>query len=202
MIELRAKDNTTDHVRTVYGVGYNSGNKHKRTIGGVSTPIYKTWNDMLRRCYSSKFQDKYPTYKGCTVCDEWHNFQVFAEWFDSYPYKKTGYHLDKDILVKDNKEYSPDNCCIVPQEVNKLLCGRGSAKKLYPQGVYFDSAKKRFVAGLKIDSKQVRLGVFKNPDDAYDCYRKYKTEHIRSKALMWTGHLEERVILALMNWSL
>lgn len=37
--------------------------------------------------------------------------------------KKSGifFQLDKDILVKDNKIYNPDTCCLVPNEINSLF---------------------------------------------------------------------------------
>ena len=49
------------------------------------------------------------------------------EWFDN-PVNgyKEGYSLDKDILVKGNKIYSPETCCFVPQDVNILFTKRTS----------------------------------------------------------------------------
>ena len=34
---------------------------------------------MLERFHDSKYQEKRPTYIGCSVAEEWHNFQIFAE---------------------------------------------------------------------------------------------------------------------------
>ena len=98
---------------SVCGVGYvgvgNYNSYHKSN--GV-------WSDMLRRCYNSDHQTTQPTYKGCTVAKEWHNFQVFAKWFDEHSI--AGYELDKDIKVKGNKVYGPDTCTFVTSAENVI----------------------------------------------------------------------------------
>jgi len=75
---------------------------------------------MLRRCYDPKSHIKHPTYKNVTVCKEWHNFQVFAEWFEAQ-HKEEWYELDKDLLSRDNKIYSPETCLLIPCSLNSFL---------------------------------------------------------------------------------
>lgn len=97
-----------------------------------SPDAHKKWTAMLERCYCPKYQLKKPTYIGCTVSDSWLNFQNFAKWFYRQP-RKTGWHLDKDILVKGNKVYSEEFCCIVPKEINMLTLegvDKGEFKRL------------------------------------------------------------------------
>lgn len=68
--------------RTVAGVGYLGVGSHKAYINSrVPSMAYSVWNGMLNRCYNEVNQLSHPTYIGCTVCDEWHNFQIFAEWY-------------------------------------------------------------------------------------------------------------------------
>lgn len=84
--------------------------------------IYTTWKRILERCYNKKFQEKHPTYKDATVCEDWYNFQNFAEWMDeNWKPHMEGWHLDKDILLKGNKVYSPETCAFVPAKINSLL---------------------------------------------------------------------------------
>lgn len=78
-----------------------------------------TWRGMLRRGYSEECKTKHKTYRECVVCQEWHLFSTFKEWFDKHYVE--GWHLDKDILVKENKVYSPETCCFVPSEINALF---------------------------------------------------------------------------------
>ena len=96
--------------KSIYGVGY-------RGVGQYSIKTHKklckTWFSMLERCYNQKFQAKYPTYIGFTVCDEWHNLQIFGEWYEKniiVDTKVDKFHLDKDLLAVDNKIYGPDTC--------------------------------------------------------------------------------------------
>ena len=105
--------------RTCQGIGFIGVGKHKPSVNGIHTPEYTRWYNMLIRCYNKEYQEKFPTYKGCTVCDHWHNFQNFAEWFyDNYPRDGDIYHLDKDIRTDGNKEYSPLSCLFVTPDDN------------------------------------------------------------------------------------
>lgn len=89
----------------VFGVGFIGVGPYSRSD---HLNIYAVWNSMLARCYSEKRQLKSPTYVGCTVDKEWHNFQNFAEWYLENCFK--GCHVDKDIKIKGNRIYSPRTC--------------------------------------------------------------------------------------------
>ena len=101
---------------SVYGVGYIGDGLFKATNSGKINKVYNTWHDMLKRCYDPATQVRQPTYVGCSVNKEWHNFQVFATWFEEHYID--GYHLAKDIKVPGNKVYGPDTCTFVSQAKN------------------------------------------------------------------------------------
>jgi len=125
--------------KSVYGKGYIGIGKHKVSLEGVLTKKYKTWKKMLERCYSSDYHIKHPAYKDVTVCDEWHSYQVFGGWYDEQ-YKKDGWQLDKDLLGRDEKIYSPDTCVFIPRGLNSFL-GRGKGNKDHPIGVYREGSR-------------------------------------------------------------
>ena len=104
--------------KRVLGVGFLGFGEYRQTINNTQTESYKTWYQMLRRCYDEKQLNRNTSYKGCTVCEEWHNFQNFAKWYEENYYKIDGetMALDKDILSKDNKIYSPETCIFVPKK--------------------------------------------------------------------------------------
>lgn len=120
---------------TVYGVGFIGDGKFKPSKNGRNTIAYDRWNNMLQRCYSDKYHKSRPTYMDCTVCDDWHNFQNFAEWFYSnYPNDGESYQLDKDFIVKGNRIYSPETCCFLTQDENTSIAHERSYLFKSPEG--------------------------------------------------------------------
>lgn len=61
-----------------YGFGVND-DKANSVVARKPTPAYRCWYAMLYRCYSGKK----PEYVGCTVCEEWLDFDNFRPWFDN-----------------------------------------------------------------------------------------------------------------------
>ena len=118
---------------TVYGIGFNSGGEFRPSVGGNHTKPYATWKSMLMRCYSDKYHLKSPSYIGCSVCDEWLDFQVFAKWF-SVNYED-GKQLDKDIKIEGNKIYSPDTCLFVSPFDNYEKAGAKTFNIISPDGI-------------------------------------------------------------------
>ena len=103
----------------IYGIGFIGVGNYKSRNKTGHTKAYNAWAAMLQRCYDSKLHLRNPTYKECSVIEEWYNFQNFAGWFEKNYID--GYQLDKDLLIKGNKIYSPETCCFVPKEINLIL---------------------------------------------------------------------------------
>lgn len=106
---------------SVLGIGYLGDGEYKSGVSSKINKAYYVWRGMLQRCYCPKSLVKNPTYKGCEVDKEWHNFQVFAEWFsNTYPCDNKSYELDKDILSgsRVGKLYSEITCKWVPSQEN------------------------------------------------------------------------------------
>ena len=119
--QIRAGNVKDANLRNVFGVGFFGVGTHKSKVLGVANPAYQCWRDMLRRCYAPDRDVKNPTYAGCTVCDEWHNFQKFGDWYQlNYPLVGGKYEIDKDTNTfgKVGKEYSPKRCKFITKEQN------------------------------------------------------------------------------------
>ena len=117
------------HKRTVVGVGYRSSKKYS---GAKHNPVYKIWQEMIRRCYLTK----HPYYKnygarGVIVCDAWHDFIVYADWY--YANHIKGMQVDKDS--KGNKIYSPETCQFISAADNVELSQAKHYQFMSPEGV-------------------------------------------------------------------
>lgn len=188
--------------KLIYGVGYNSRGRHKTSANGAHTAAYSTWREMIRRCYSAKYHERAPTYIGCSVANEWHDLQDFGDWFYANPYSNLGFHLDKDLLIVNNKLYSPETCCFVPQELNNLLTSSASARGDLPQGVYWSAHAKKYKAQIRLNGKIQHLGYFETEQEAYQVYKIAKEANVKRMALEWQDRIADNVFQALMNWTL
>ena len=65
--------------KLLYGVGFNDKTRPAK-VDGKNVKEYKLWQDMLTRCFSEKYQTRYPTYKGCNVSDNFLNYRYFYDW--------------------------------------------------------------------------------------------------------------------------
>lgn len=185
----------------VYGIGINDSDSQVYTIkDGKKIPkiAYKHWFSMMSRCYG-KVKEKEPSYIGCVVCDEWLVYSNFKEWFDKNYID--GYHLDKDILVKGNKIYSPETCCFVPKEINNLLNKHSKDRGELPIGV--TKSGYGFAARLNMIDVRKRIGYFKTPYDAFCEYKKEKESYIKKVAKEYydKGAIGKNVYDALMNYK-
>ena len=184
--------------KVYYNVGYLGIGEYKQNIRS-----YSIWQDMFKRCYSEKYLVKYPTYIGCTVCKEWYNFQVFAKWYDENYYIIQGkrMELDKDILIKGNKVYSPETCVFVPQDINYLFVKSNKSRGKYPIGVYLHSDKDKFVAQCHdINKKMVYLGRSNTPNEAFKVYKDYKEKLIKDIADMYRELIPEKLCKAMYSY--
>ena len=188
--------------KLIHGVGYNSKTKYPTSENGRISTAYSQWHGMIERCYDIKRSKKNKSYIDCDVSSEWHDFQNFAEWFYNQDYNDMGYELDKDLLAKGNRVYGPENCRLVPRELNILLLNRQSHRGAYPQGVDFNKASGKFRARVKNNGKSKSLGYFDCPNKAYQAYKLAKERYVKNTALAWANRVDWDVFLALMNWTL
>jgi hypothetical protein len=115
-------------------IGYLGEGKYKRVKNRKPTIQYEVWSDMFKRCYGTN-RKKYSSYVNCTIDEEWHCFQNFAKWFDDnyYAFDEQRLCLDKDIILKRNKHYSPDTCVFVPKSINSLFVKCDASRGEYPE---------------------------------------------------------------------
>ena len=190
------------YVPTLFDSGYTGVGKY-----GYGGRAYHVWKGVIERSSSSTYKERFPSCKYVTVCDEWKDFQNFATWFYQQEFHKgkdekgRSYQLDKDVLLKGNKVYSPDTCCFIPPELNILLANSCAARGSLPLGVRQHRSKK-FYASLQKFGKTVCLGTFNTPEEAFQAYKCAKEAHIKSLAEKWKGKIDDKVYKALLEWKI
>ena len=201
------KGNVKSHfTASVFGVGI-TGLEPTRDENGEMLDSYRCWNNMLMRCYSVKYQKKYPTYKGCRVCDDWLYYPNFKKWYDENYYEinnKTS-HLDKDILVKGNKVYSATTCVFVPNFINNLFTKRQKIRGELPIGVSYHKVNKKYQAQLSVlrNGKKTKeyLGYFTTPNDAFEAYKQAKEDYIKEIADNYKDKIPAKLYEAMYTYE-
>ena len=188
---------------SVAGVGYfgvgrfiAKGYKEDR-----HTKEYEDWNSMLKRCYVGVSSET--SYKDVEVCEEWHNFQNFAEWATNQPFfGLEGYALDKDLLVKNANLYSPKTCCYLPREINSFI--KRKRMNELPLGVDIGrdyNGSTHFRAQAREDGRNVMLGRFSTAEAAFYAYKRHKEGLAKALAEKWKGKITEEAYEALYNYT-
>lgn len=171
---------------SVYEIG-KTGNKYPIKFNGEQTKEYKLWTNVLRRCYSTEYKVKQPTYQNVSCCKEWLYFPNFYEWllsqcnYDKW-FSNYQWAIDKDILVKGNKIYSPETCCLVPPHVNNLFIKGNAIRGDLPIGVSFDKEQEKYEAQCYIGRTTKKIGRYSTPEEAFFAYKKYKEALIKKTA--------------------
>lgn len=155
------------------------------------------------RGFDEKIKNKHPTYKDVTVNPECYCFQDFGEWFDKNYYEIEGerMHLDKDILVKGNKEYSFNTMVFVPQRINKLFTKRDACRGDLPIGVHYYKASGKYMASCKTLNRQKYLGLYNTPHEAFLAYKEFKERYIKQVADEYKDKIPQRLYDAMYAWE-
>ena len=184
--------------------------KHKKGIAILDIPnmctteCYMAWRGILERTMSNEYKQKFPTYTECSICKEWLIFSEFKKWFDD-PQNgfKKGYHLDKDLLLKNNKHYSPETCCFLPHQLNLVFSNKTKNNKL-PKGVTrVTNTSDRYQSSVCTSGKSIHLGVYDTPEEAFKSYKYAKEKYIKEIAEKYfqEGKITKKVYDALMKYE-
>lgn len=184
------------YLPSMLGVGI-IGNKYLS-----NSKEYNTWKGMLHRCYDENFKKKNIAYKNVTCCEEWLLFDNFYGWlheqsnFEKWLNGKR-WAIDKDILIKGNKVYSPNTCVLVSSNINNIFVKRDNGRGNLPLGVMKSNDK----FGAIFNGKY--LGTFNTPEQAFKVYKKEKESYIKQVAQEEynKGNITKRCYDAMMKYE-
>lgn len=192
--------------KTLYGRGVR-GDERVRFPDGRLCPYYNRWKHMLLRCYCPKYHEKKPTYRDCTVCDEWLYFPTFKKWLKNtirvMGVELEDVELDKDVLTKHNTVYSPDTCCLLPRELNILFTNRKSHRGKEMIGVCYHKRDKHYRASISIKGTNTLIGSFETEEEAFSAYKVAKENHINLLATenFKDGKIDAQTYQALLSFK-
>lgn len=189
------------------GVGYNSKSKGyltydpaRKTVKGryLEDLALSSWKLMITRVC------KDVAYSDCEIIDSWLDYQNYAEFYYTDKYRKKGWCLDKDILVKDNRIYSPKTCCFVPNEINSYIANyrgiKNRQQKDLPVGVSLFKKQNLYRARVNDSiTKKSIVKYFKNAEDAAEAYKEMKKVQIVKLADKWKDEISPKVYKSLIT---
>ena len=157
---------------------------------------------MLRRATNENFKNRSLTYKDCSISENFKDFNYFHAWcLQQVGYNENGYELDKDVLIKGNKEYSEKSCCFIPKEINMQFVKSNAIRGDCPIGV----TKVKSTGKYTTQIKRKRLGTYcsssSSVEEAFFKYKKVKEDYIKYLADVYKDKLDEKVYKALYAYE-
>lgn len=184
------------------------------------------YNMMYRRTHDNETKDYYPHYAEATMYEPWdHDPELCMEFLESIYYDCNGEQMvvDKDLLVKGNKEYAPDKICWLPWTLNTMLSNCKKAYKRHesvlgrklnedlPLGVRYDKGLKKYYAEITMDkairdNKDIshplqRKRYRDTPEEAFADYKRHKEAYIIMMADKYIDWLPVNVYDALIDYE-
>lgn len=184
------------------------GNKYPCSINKKITKEYEVWQNIIIRCHNEKYKGKNLTYKEARCCSEWLNFENFYEWLHSQEnfdmwLNGDRWAVDKDILVKGNKEYNPNTCCLIPMYINNLFTKQDCKRGDLPIGVSKHGNKFRARFNNMLSNKLETVGDYNTPEKAFQAYKKAKESYIKQVAQEEydKGNITKQCYNAMLNYQ-
>ena len=206
---MKEKTRKLDKPKLVYGFGINDADyvvERKVTVGYLNgrrkqslvwvCPYYLAWKNMLKRCYSTQYKERNPTYKGCSVSEEWLTFSNFKSWMEVQDWE--GMQLDKDLLFEGNKVYSAETCVFVTRVVNSFTIDRCASRGEWMVGVTWHKGASKFESQCSnpFTKKHEYLGLF---DCEKEAHQEWLNRKLELAHLLATEQTNERVGKALIE---
>lgn len=193
-----------------FGVGLYKARIVSSSVNSKSTDEYRAWVNMLSRCYDPNYittKAGHGCYSGVKVIDEWLNFQVFAEWYcvklaeSQLKSPETKFVLDKDLLSPDVKIYSPETCCLIPEQLNIALVNRLSLNKTRKLSVMRKCKNGTYSVTISLNKKLTTFSGYKTEKECFDLYLSNKEKELNNSIEKYKSSLDEKVYLALVEYS-
>lgn len=132
------------------------------------------------------------------MCDEWlDDKETFFDWVceNHYTVGDEQIDLDKDILVKGNKIYSPETGIFAPHSINTYF------ENLTREPKYLQKLDK-YKMDIYIEGKSINIGYYDTEEEAKKAYIKHKEAAIMAKADIYKDRIPRVLYNAMVNWKI
>ena len=178
----------------VCGVGYLGEGDYKSCINNVTTKEYECWLHIITRYYNpnaSRYKEGY------TVCEEWHNFQNFAEWYNDNYYEVEGHEMVVSCgFLTNDKVITPDNTIFTPCAINTLRVRRGLSRNYNKYQVMITYTT------LNKEQHIEYYGLYDTQEQAKLVYKKEKERIFRELADEYKEHIPSKLYDYMKNFVL
>ena len=188
----------------VHGFGINDGKYPVRSEYSNISKEYATWRGVIGRCYHRTENRKiaYARYNGCSVSEFFKHYSNFYEWSNNQVgFGLDGFDLDKDLLIKGNRQYHEDVCVFIPSEINTAIQAKRRDRGDLPIGVSYHKQTGRFVSRMRRANKDIHIGIYSTPNEAFINYKKEKESYLKVLAEKWKADIDDRAYKALINYK-
>lgn len=183
------------NIPSVKGIGYMGVGKYTSKINNIHQRNHIIWKGLISRCYGDRKDIVEKSYGDVTVCEEWHNFQNFAKWYEeNYKQYMDKWAIDKDILCPDCREYSPDTCVFVPTVINNFF------NKEVKNATGVIKLDRGYRASISKNGKKYQIGVYSTFEEAHEAYKEEKLKFVKEVADEYKGLVDPRVYEAMYNY--
>lgn len=168
---------------TVAGVGMIGCEKIENKL------LCSKWREMIRLV--SKHPDKH------SICEEWKNYSLFAQWAVESGLYVEGWVINKDILKGRSKEFSPSTVCFVPKEISKVVsCGECSITGRM-KGIFKNN--RLYHVNVIIEGKRISK-YFKVLEEAEKFLKDQKRKHLKQLIEKYRDKIPAIVLGHLEKW--
>ena len=189
---------------SVVGYGYlGVGHQKTKDENGKDFKSYNMWASMIRRVFLPDKDRK----NDLKICDEWLNYQEFANWFDLnyYEIEDCEVIITNTFFNKDEKMYSPETTIFLPRFINLLINTNGHGDKKLPRGISYDC--KRFIEPYRVSFKKYKentkcYGSYQTFQEAYKVLKYEKEKYIHEVADELIDVLPYKIFSELKNYKM
>jgi hypothetical protein len=166
--EFEAQSNNIKHGLKSCGC-LKGGNTH----GLSHNQFYKTWKNMMGRCYNLK-NKRYQSYggRGISVCTDWQDLANFVSWAESTYIE--GMTMDR---INNDGNYEPTNirwADKTTQAVNQRIQKNNTSGFV---GINWYKITSKWVSKIKVNKVDINLGYFNSKEEAVQARDNYIIEN-------------------------